>query len=82
MRFRSATITTVEGLANPNADGFHDNGDQPNRLMDAGGDRPFLERSELLGFGPAKFCDEEYLYLRSILPTDLPADTSSRPTCF
>ncbi|MEZ4368230.1 MAG: hypothetical protein R2939_18425, partial [Kofleriaceae bacterium] len=70
------------GLANPNADGFHNGGDKPNRLMDAGGDRPFLERAQLLGFGPGVFCDEEYAYLRSILPSPLPPDPSPRPDCF
>jgi hypothetical protein len=71
------------GLANPYAEGFHDAGDAPNRLMDAGGDRPFLERAELQGFGPGMFCDEEYTYLREILPSsDPPADEDTRPSCF
>ena len=70
------------GLANPNGDGFHDQGDQPNRLMDAGGDRPFLERAELGGQGPGVFCDDEYTYLRMILPSSDPASTVTRPGCF
>jgi hypothetical protein len=70
------------GLANPYADGFHDSGDQPNRLMDAGGDRPFLERAEMQGQGPGVFCDDEYTYLRQILPSTDPANNVTRPTCF
>ena len=70
------------GLANPYQDGFHDAGDQPNRLMDAGGDRPFLERAELGGQGPGVFCDDEYSYLRMILPSSDPASTVARPGCF
>ncbi len=69
------------GLANPFGEGFHDDGDEANRLMDAGGDRPFAERAELLGLGPAVFCAEEYAYLRMILPTSAPPDTSPRPRC-
>jgi hypothetical protein len=69
------------GLANPGGDGYHDNGDAPNRLMDAGGDRPFPERAVLQGQGPAVFCDTEYTYLRTILPSALPADPSARPGC-
>jgi hypothetical protein len=70
------------GLANPYADGFHDAGDQPNRLMDAGGDRPFLERAVLQGQGPAVFCDDEYTYLRQVLPSTEPPNMVSRPGCF
>ncbi|MGE5187347.1 MAG: hypothetical protein ACM31C_35110 [Acidobacteriota bacterium] len=70
------------GLANPYADGFHDSGDQPNRLMDAGGDRPFLERAEMGGQGPAVFCDDEYTYLRQVLPTNEPPNNVQRPGCF
>ena len=67
------------GLANPYADGFHDAGDEPNRLMDAGGDRPFLERAELLGQGPGVFCDDEYSYLRQIMPTNAPPNNVRGP---
>jgi hypothetical protein len=70
------------GLANPYADGFHDSGDAPNRLMDAGGDRPFLERAEIQGEGPGVFCDDEYSYLRQIMPTNTPPDNIARPGCF
>ena len=70
------------GLANPYGDGFHDPGDLPNRLMDAGGFRSFLERAELGGQGPAVFCTDEYTYLRKILPTSQAADPSPRPSCF
>jgi hypothetical protein len=81
------TTTTHEighslGLANPNAEGFHNFRDEPDRLMDAGGARPFRERAELDGKGPAVFCDDEYDYLRRILPTDQPDDTTPRPGCF
>ncbi|HTJ44964.1 MAG TPA: hypothetical protein VL463_22810 [Kofleriaceae bacterium] len=69
------------GLANPYGDGYHDAGDAPDRLMDAGGDRPFSERAELDGAGPGVFCTDEYSYLREILPTSAPADTSARPSC-
>lgn len=70
------------GLANPYADGFHDSGDQPNRLMDAGGDRSFLERAELGGQGPGVFCDDEYSYLRMILPSSDAPPNVTRPGCF
>jgi len=70
------------GLANPYGDGFHDMGDQPDRLMDGGAERSFLERAELQGQGPARFCDEEYAYLREILPSREPADPAPRPVCF
>ncbi|HTL35816.1 MAG TPA: hypothetical protein VL326_21955, partial [Kofleriaceae bacterium] len=70
------------GLANPYSDGFHDAGDAPARLMDAGGDRPFMERAALMGTQPAVFCDDEYDYLRQILPSKDPADTVSRPSCY
>ena len=69
------------GLANPFGEGFHDDGDEPDRLMDSGGDRPFAERAQLLGLGPGRFCAEEYEYLRMILPTSVPADTTPRPRC-
>jgi hypothetical protein len=52
------------GLSNPYSDGFHNPGDAPARLMDSGGDRPFLERAELMGHRGGVFCDDEYEYLR------------------
>ncbi|HEY4057630.1 MAG TPA: hypothetical protein VGM39_13540 [Kofleriaceae bacterium] len=69
------------GLANPFGDGFHDNGDGVNRLMDNGGDRSFFERAELEGQGPGVFCDTEYSYLRDTLPTNDPPNDIERPTC-
>jgi hypothetical protein len=71
------------GLADPTGDLFHDPGDQPNRLMDAGGARPFEERAELAGQGPGLFCDDELVYLRSVLPGPAgdPALAIARPTC-
>ncbi len=70
------------GLANPFGEGFHNSSDEDNRLMDSGGDRPFAERAELEGLGPARFCTGEYDYLRQILPTTEAMDTSDRPSCF
>jgi hypothetical protein len=69
------------GLANPHGGDVHHLSDAPNRLMDQGVYRPFLERAELHGQGPAEFCDEEYRYLRVILPTALPEDPTPRPDC-
>jgi hypothetical protein len=70
------------GLANPYAEGFHDSGDAPARLMDSGGDRPFMERAELMGVRGGVFCDEEYAYLRQILPTGEAEPAVERPTCY
>jgi hypothetical protein len=69
------------GLANPYGSGFHAAGDRPDRLMDAGGDRPFRERAELMGQGPGRFCPDEHAYLRSILPAADPAPSLPRPPC-
>ena len=75
------------GLADPTGEAFHDPGDGIDRLMDAGGDRPFEERAELEGQGPAVFCGDEYIYLRTILPGGLPGtdaaagDSIARPDC-
>ena len=71
------------GLADPTGEAFHDPGDAPDRLMDAGGDRPFDERAELGGQGPAVFCDDEYAYLKTVLPGADPSvgDSVSRPGC-
>ena len=69
------------GLANPFGDGFHDSGDLPNRLMESGGDRPFEERAELDGQGPAVFCGTAFDYLRSILPSVMNAPNVARPAC-
>ncbi len=74
------------GLADPTGEAFHDPGDGIDRLMDTGGNRPFEERAELLGQGPAVFCSDEYVYLRTILPSLLPGDAAAgdsiaRPDC-
>lgn len=69
------------GLANPDGAGAHNDGDLPDRLMDGGAARPFLERAELAGEGPGVFCGDEYAYLRQILPSSLAADPSPRPAC-
>ena len=68
------------GLANPGGTEVHLLTDKPNRLMEAGGGRSFRERAEM-GAGPGVFCDEEYAYLRTILPADEPVDESPRPDC-
>ncbi len=70
------------GLAEPDGSDFHNSGDEPNRLMDSGAARTFRERAELDGQGPAVFCDDEYVYLKKILPTNLPDPVSYRPQCF
>lgn len=70
------------GLADPGGSGFHNSGEAPNRLMDAGGSRPFDERAELLGGGPEVFCQQNYEYLISILPTGEPDPLGSRPSCY
>ncbi|MBA2542497.1 MAG: hypothetical protein H0V17_22840 [Deltaproteobacteria bacterium] len=70
------------GLANPYMEGFHNAGDAPARLMDAGGDRPFNERAELDGTAPGEFCDDEYEYLRQILPSSEAAPQVQRASCF
>jgi hypothetical protein len=70
------------GLADPTGELFHNPGDEPNRLMDSGEARPFGERVELDGEGPARFCDEELAYLRALLPgRDLVVPEIARPTC-
>ncbi len=71
------------GLADPRGEAFHDPGDKPNRLMDAGGARPFDERAELAGQGPGVFCADEYVYLRTILPgaDGSVGDSIARPDC-
>jgi hypothetical protein len=71
------------GLAAPYGDPnqYHDPGDQPNRLMDAGGARTLNERAELKGEGPGVFCSDEYDYLRKTLPKDEAPPVVNRPTC-
>ncbi len=70
------------GLADPYGGEFHNVGDQPNRLMDAGGYRTFNERAELNGEGPGVFCDEDYQYLRKVLPTSADDPLPARPPCW
>jgi hypothetical protein len=62
-------------------DHVHNDGDRANRLMDTGGARPFLERAEMKGQGPAVFCDQDYGYLRDILPADESPPDVARPPC-
>lgn len=59
----SLGLAAVEGS-------FHNIGDEPNRIMDDGAYRPFLERAELDGFGPARLAPHNRSYLREILPTE------------
>ena len=59
---------------------FHNTGQRANRLMDAGSDRPFAERALLHG-SQAMLCQDNYAYLRGILPSDTPASAASRPRC-
>lgn len=70
------------GLADPGGNRFHNSGDAPNRLMDDGGSRPFEERTDLLGGGPEVFCQQDYEYLVSILPTGEPDPVSGRMSCY
>lgn len=72
------------GLANPqnpDVSSSHNLGDEPNRLMDSGGSRPFTERAELQGDGPGVFCDDEYDYLRDLMPSADPPPDVERPPC-
>ena len=68
------------GLADPTGMLFHNPGDEPNRLMDAGDARPFEERAEL-GEGPGVFCTDDYDYLRGILPKISAPPSVTRPGC-
>ena len=70
------------GLADPEGSLFHNNADKPNHLMDSGNARPFEERANLLGRGPEIFCDENYRYLRKILPSPEVDPLSNRASCF
>ncbi|MEZ4266678.1 MAG: hypothetical protein R3F39_09895 [Myxococcota bacterium] len=57
----SLGLVPVDGL-------FHNAGDNPGWLMDAGFFRPFEERAELDGQGPSFFSPDNRDYLESILP--------------
>lgn len=70
------------GLADPYGGEFHNLGDGHNRLMDSGRFRPFLERAEILGYGPSVFCEEDFAYLRQVLPSDDMDPVSERPSCW
>ncbi|MFH1130870.1 MAG: hypothetical protein V1754_06005 [Pseudomonadota bacterium] len=59
----------------------HLDGDLPNRLMEGGEGRPFAERAELSGQGPAIFCGYEFEYLQMILPTGETDPLPYRPDC-
>ena len=59
----SLGLTAVEGR-------YHNEGDTPNWLMDAGQFRPFEERAEIDGRGPGVFEPFNRDYLQSILPVD------------
>ncbi len=69
------------GLADPLGQTFHNAGDEPNRLMDAGSARSFEERAQLRGLGPSRLCVDAYEYLRDILPTEAPDPEIERPPC-
>jgi hypothetical protein len=47
---------------------YHNDPPGPNLIMDAGSDRPFNERAELNGEGPAEFSAENLRYLQAVLP--------------
>ena len=47
---------------------FHNEFDTPNAMMDAGRARPFEERAEIQGQGPAVFNQRNRAYLEEILP--------------
>lgn len=47
---------------------YHNLGDNPKWLMDAGNFRPFVERADVDGAGPEEFSYYNYEYLQEILP--------------
>ena len=57
------------GLANIEGQ-FHNIGDNPGWIMDAGNYRPFTERAEIDGDGPAKWSPGNRAYLERVLPTE------------
>lgn len=59
----SLGLTAIEGR-------YHNDGDTPNAIMDAGQFRPFEERAEIDGHGPAVFEPHNRDYLQRILPLD------------
>lgn len=71
------------GLADPYGapTTYHNAGDVPNRMMEDAMGRPFAERAQLDGQGPAMFCDSEFTYLRALLSTNDPDPQPRRPSC-
>ena len=69
------------GLSDPGGPQFHTSGDFPASLMDAGYARPFLERAEIGGADSGRFCQNEFDYLREILPANGPDPIAGRPIC-
>ncbi|MBU1242360.1 hypothetical protein KJ612_04095 [Myxococcota bacterium] len=71
------------GLAQPYVEGsYHNPGDVPLRLMDAGNARPFSERAGISAEGFESFCSEDFLYLRAVLPhPTIEGTPSGRPGC-
>jgi hypothetical protein len=57
------------GLANLEGE-FHNIGDNPGWIMDAGSFRPFAERAEIDGWGPGFFSSNNRSYLERILPVN------------
>ena len=51
---------------------YHNPSPGPNLIMDAGTERPFAERAELDGQGPASFSAANLIYLQRILPLPSP----------
>ena len=70
------------GLADPGGALFHNNTDEPYRLMDAGGNRPLIERAELDGGQAEVFCRQNFDYLVSILPSSDPDPLDYRASCY
>ena len=68
----SHEIAHSVGLADPEGEAFHNTGDWADALMDGGSSRTFRERAEIYGQGPGVFCQSNYDYLRTILPSDRP----------
>ncbi|HOX46551.1 MAG TPA: hypothetical protein PK668_23330 [Myxococcota bacterium] len=56
------------GLAAGAANYFHNDPPGPNQIMDGGGERPFEERAEIDGQGPAVWATEDHTYLQTYLP--------------
>lgn len=71
------------GLAQPYVEGaYHNLGDLPLRLMDAGNARSFVERAGLSQGELEKFCDEDFRYLQNVLgDPQHPGSVEGRPGC-